>query len=289
MQVLWDAWDGPAWDAAIAAAGGAGLQQSAGYGAAMSACGARVRRALVRDAGRDVALAQVVERRGLRLILRGPVWLCDCDRRQVLRRLARHAGPVVATPEEAVAGLGLVPLVTPRHHALWDITPAPGALRAAMDPRWRHALARAERAGPRIGRNRQGALAALIAAEGDQRRARGYRALPATFTRAFAEGDARAVTVLDWRQDGRTEAAIALLHHGSVATYHLAWAGPKARAAGLHRVMLWQAALSLRTAGVRRIDLGDVNSESAPGLALFKLGTGAALHRLGATVWVLPA
>ena len=49
-----------------------------------------------------------------------------------------------------------------------------------------------------------------------------------------------------------------------------------------------QAALALRDDGVRWLDLGTVDTDVAPGLAHFKLGTGAELRQLGATVWVLP-
>jgi hypothetical protein len=52
--------------------------------------------------------------------------------------------------------------------------------------------------------------------------------------------------------------------------------------------MLWQAALSLRSQGVKSIDLGDVNSESGAALARFKLGTGAGVKVAGATCLVLP-
>ena len=55
--------------------------------------------------------------------------------------------------------------------------------------------------------------------------------------------------------------------------------------AGLSRPSLYRR---LRAEGVRWLDLGSVDTEAAPGLARFKLGTGAALKRLGATCLVLP-
>ena len=76
--------------------------------------------------------------------------------------------------------------------------------------------------------------------------------------------------------------------HGSSATYHLGWASEAAKAAGVHGVMLLQAAEALRAEGVLWLDLGQVDTEAAPGLARFKLGTGADLRRLGATCLVLP-
>lgn len=288
MQVCWDDPGDDEWDAALDAAGGGALQQSAAYARAMGCLGAHVRRGVLREGGRDVAVVQVIERRGLRLVLRGPVWTADCNRRRALCALARHAGAVVATPEEPLSGLGLVPLVTPRHHAIWSLDAPPDALRATLDPRWRNRLAAAERAGLVIGRNRKGALDSLIEGEARLRSTRGYRALPAAFTQALATTSPEDLIVLDWRQQGAVRAAIAIIRHGRGATYHLAWADDIARRTGVHQAMLWQAAMHLRAHGVRRFDLGDVNTETASGLAHFKLGTGAALHRLGATLWVLP-
>ena len=44
---------------------------------------------------------------------------------------------------------------------------------------------------------------------------------------------------------------------------------------------LARAAEALRAEGVAWLDLGSVDTEAAPGLARFKLGTGAELRRLG--------
>jgi hypothetical protein len=256
------------------------LQQSAVYAAAARACGARTRE-IDLDHGRALA----VERGGVRMVFRGPVWtgqIAAEDRRAEVRRLARRVGVTVVTPEEPVAGFGLVPLVTPLHHAVWDLW---GELRAGLDPRWRNHLAGAERRLLTIRPGGPATLEALLAADLVQRQARGYRTLPASFTRAL---DPAALRLWDWRHDGSMAAAMCFVRHGATATYHLSWAGPAARERSIHQVMLWQAALALRGEGVRWLDLGSVDTEAAPGLARFKLGTGARLHRLGATCLVLP-
>ncbi|MDO9499733.1 GNAT family N-acetyltransferase, partial [Falsiroseomonas sp.] len=105
------------------------------------------------------------------------------------------------------------------------------------------------------------------------------------FTQALPE---QALRLWQWRQGGRARAMMCFVRHGDWATYHLGHADAAARAAGAHRVLLWQAALALRAEGVRVLDLGDINTEDAPGLARFKLGTGAELHQLGPTALVLP-
>ena len=286
MEIVWDSLTETAWNARLAAAGTAPLQQSWRYGAVAAGLGARVGRALVCNDGREVAVVQVLSRRGLRLVSRGPVWL-DCTdpdhRRAVLRHLARVPAPVIATPGEGVAGFGLVPLVTPRHHAIWDLGPEPDRLRAAMAPKWRGDLIAAERAGLRLSPS-AAALPPLIAAETAQRGQRHYRALPPSFASTWGPSS----RVLSWGQGGQTEAAAQVLLHGPWASYHLAWASAAGRAARAHWAMLWSMALWLRARGVCFFDLGDVDTEGAPGLARFKLGTRARLVRLVPTCLVLP-
>lgn len=251
--------------------------QSEAYAAAALACGATVFRA---DLGLGQAL--VVQRGRMRLISGGPVWHggTSADRRAALRRFARWPGVTVATPEAGMAGFGVIPLVTPMHHAIWDLE---GDLRSGMAGKWRNRLVAAERAGLRVARG--GALQDLVQAEAGQRQARGYQALSAGFTLALPQA---ALRLWQWRDGGRFGAGMAFVCHGATASYHLGWASEAARARGVHGVMLARAAEALQAEGVRWLDLGSVNTEAAPGLARFKLGTGAALRRWGATVLVVP-
>ncbi|MGL4235215.1 GNAT family N-acetyltransferase, partial [Tabrizicola sp.] len=242
------------------------LQQSEPYAAAVKACGARV---AWHDLGCGQALA--VERGRLRLVSRGPVWeagVTEEERRGALRRLARWPGVTVVTPEEGVSGFGLIPLVTPMHHVVWELG---GDLRAGMAGKWRNRLVAAEAAGVGVRLGGLETLERLVAEEGRQRRARGYRALPEGFTRALPHGCLR---VWEWRGRGEVGVAMAFVVHGSSATYHLGWASDAARAAGVHGVMLTRAAEALAAEGGRWLDLGSVDTEAAPGLARFKLGTG---------------
>jgi len=281
MEIHWDSVAGEVWDAMAA---DLPLQQSHPYGAAMAALGARVRRALVIKAGRPVAMAQMLERRGVRLISRGPLWLDGAPRRAVLRRLARWPGVTVATTDGA-RGLGLMPLVTPVHHAIWRLGDS-DMLRRGMAPKWRRALVRAEGAGLRIQRADPAGPAGLVvlSAAATHARERGYHGLPPAFA-TFWPGEAR---LWVWRTGGQVAAGMLFLRHGSWATYHAGWADTRARAAGVHRLMLMTAAQALAADGVGTLDLGTICDETAPGLALFKRGTGADIVPLGPTMWVLP-
>jgi hypothetical protein len=252
------------------------LQQSPAYAAAVRALGARV---AWHDPGAGPPVL-VVERGRLRLVQRADPGRGAAGRR-TLRRLARWPGVTIATPETAQHGWGLVPLVTPVHQAVWRID---GNLRAGMAGKWRNRLVRAERlVQPETGD--AATLDQLLIAEAEQRARRGYRALPAAFARALPPC---ALRLWQWREGGEMAAAMAFVVHGASASYHLAWASGAARAAGAHGVMLVRAAEALAAEGVRWLDLGPVDTEAAPGLARFKLGTGARLRRLGATCLVLP-
>lgn len=254
--------------------------QGPAYAGAARAMGARVHQI---DLG--CGTAQVLERPGRRLALRGPLWACGAtmaDQRRALRRLARFPGVTLVTPEQDLRGPGLIPLVTPTHHAIWDLS---GDLRAGLAGKWRNRLAAAERSGHRIVPASLKRLPDLVAAEAAQRSARGYRSLSPAFTLALPP---HALRLFDWRHGGAMGAAMAFVIDGATATYHLGWAGETARIRNIHPLMLFRAACSLRDEGVRWLDLGSVNSEDAPGLARFKLGTGASLRRLGHTLLVLP-
>lgn len=256
------------------------LQQSAAYRLAAEACGARVRGL---DLGSATALA--VERGRVRLVSRGPVWhgeVGEAERRHAMRRLARWPGVTVVTPEEEIRGRGLIPLVTPMHHAVWRLGPE---LRCGMARNWRGHLSKAERARLMVRPAGRQTLDALIRAEARQRVNRRYRALPEGFTRALPDA---ALRIWDWHAGGELQAAMAFVRHGASASYHLGWGSGVARAVGVHSLMLTRAAEALWAEGVRWLDLGSVDSERAPGLARFKLGTGASLRRLGPTLLVLP-
>lgn len=248
------------------------FQQSAVYAAAAGACGVRLK-----WLESPVGPILVLKRGRVRLISR----ISGLDRRD-LRQLARWPGVTIVTPEDSLSGVGLVPLVTPMHHAIWALGPD---LRAGMARNWRGHLRQAERSGLRLRRGDTDTLAVLVATEAMQRVERRYRALPAAFSRALPES---ALRIWEWREASSMQAAMCFVVHGSSASYHLGWGSMTARLAGVHQLMLTQAAEALWTEGVRWLDLGSVDGERVPGLARFKLGTGATLKRLGATCLVLP-
>ena len=272
------------------------LAQSPGYLAGLVGIGADARQAEL-----EAGSAVVLHRRlwpglPLRLISRGPVWAAGttpADRVEDLSTLAR-GGPCLITPETAadaplLRAAGFRQILTPAHVAELALAPEPDQLRRALAGSWRNALRRAEAGGTRVQNQpfkprRDGWL---LSAEEAQRKARGYRALPAALVPAMAKAAPTDIRVLTARAAPGAPplAALILLRHGAVATYHISWTSAEGRAARATHLLFWQAMVWAAGKGAVRLDLGTVDAAGAPGLLRFKLGTGAAVRPLGGT-WV---
>ena len=115
-----------------------------------------------------------------------------------------------------------------------------------------------------------------------------YRGYPPLFTAAFAAANRGQARIFEARHQGAPVAALLFLCHGPVATYHIGWSGPEGRARAAHHLLLWRAMIDLAARGITRLDLGMVDTVTAPGLARFKLGSGARCRALGGT-WLARA
>ena len=248
-------------------------------------------RVLPGGAGQVVLLRRRIGPFGnLVLASRGPVWRDGVGteaRGATLRLLARDGLRLVEAEGPAAAadmrGAGYVRLVTPVHVAELDLTGGPGAGMARTRGKWRNRLQQARAMNlslceARFDPARHGWL---LAAEAAQRRARRYHGLPAALTLAWAARHPAAARVFWAELAGQPLAGMLMLRHGPVATYHLGWSGDAGRRASAHHLILMQAARWLADAGVQRLDLGTIDTETAPGLARFKIGAGAEVRPLG--------
>lgn len=268
------------------------LQQHPRYGAAVTALGGTV--AWVHAGG---ATALIVRRK------LGPISACWLPRspvahdRAVIAPIlsALPAGLHVVLPETpaqmpACQAAGFRALLTPAHVAELDLT-APGPARlAAQHGKWRNRLRRALDGPLRVTHRPFDPTRdkPLLALEQAQRRARRYRALPPAFTLAYAATSVGAARLFLSHHDGALAGFILVLLHDPVATYHIGWTNDAGRRHGAHPLLLWQASNWLAEAGITRLDLGGIDTYTAPHLARFKLGTGARARALGPTLLRLP-
>ncbi len=73
------------------------------------------------------------------------------------------------------------------------------------------------------------------------------------------------------------------LRHGTTVSYHIGWTGREGRAASAHNLILDHAAKQFASEGATLMNLGLLDTETAPGLARFKLGSGARPVQTGGT------
>lgn len=278
------------------------LQQSPGYARALLEMGADVQCHVACVDQTPIGRFQVVSRKmgpvTLRWLPRGPVWqdtTARDDRLSALIHLTQSFSPtgtwiIAPDRDDDVANLRMTPIISAQHVAEIDLT-TPSDLRLARQHgKWRNRLRQAQRAGLRVvhrplDTSRDGTV---VIREARQQKQRRYKALPPAFLLAWMKANPKAHRLFMVQKDGTTLAHMLILLHHPAATYHIGWSGPEGRQVSAHNLVLWEASNWLARRGYQRLDLGAVDTQNAPGLARFKIGSGALIRALGATGLYLP-
>jgi hypothetical protein len=282
------------WRRLLATAGRSALQQGWAYGAAIEASGHKVCRLAWQASGTTWALAQLLRRRlplglGVVLILRGPIMPgiptdtgpdAETERRMI-RALTPWTGraPLVWQPDDGRAAPRRADarrVWTGASTVLLDLEPPLAAIRSTLHGKWRHMLKRAEAEPLRLHAGGPGRrLDWLIAETERQRRQRRYAGPTPAFTRYLAEAGEADTLCLVAEHQGSPVAGMLLCRHGQSATYQMAATTTEGRRLRAHHRLLWAGIEALKEQGCTTLDLGLVDTESNPGIARFKLGTGA--------------
>ncbi|SLN42995.1 hypothetical protein ROJ8625_02120 [Roseivivax jejudonensis] len=188
---------------------------------------------------------------------------------------------------DAAAGwrqAGFWPLLTPSVAARLTLGPEP-EMRARMEQKWRNRLnaARQAEVTTRLRVFPADPSHWLLAAEAAQARARGYRGWPPALGAAWAAANPGAARLVTAMHGTETLAAALILLHGDSATWQIGVSTRAGRQRNAMNAVLWRAMRWCAGRGFARLDLGTLDSAHAPGLARFKLGTGAAACKLGGT------
>lgn len=277
---------------------GTPLQQSGTYAAVMRSFGCETAVLDVTEDGAQVARARCYARRigPLRIawLPRGPVWATGTSTDQKNRALAALPR---AAPWRALWAMGAdagqprrgLPVAKGVQIAELDLTGDEAARRAAQHGKWRNRLGRAETLNLSVTIRpldlaRDGPLLVQEAAQRTQRR---YAALPHKFTEKWMETEPDGTLMLIAKENGTPVAFMLMLLHAPTATYHIGWTGPRGRALNAHTLLMWRASCHLAQGGCTRLDLGHTDTVRTPGIARFKIGTGAKLRDLGATTLCL--
>ncbi|QGX98591.1 GNAT family N-acetyltransferase [Roseovarius faecimaris] len=280
------------------------LQQHPFYANTLRMLGLDVLRVTARDPDPAAHILAVRRRFGpfrVAWVPHGPVWSDTVSSEQrvaVLHHLRRVLCPshlqLVAAQDAAdqhiMKGIGFRALSLPQSHAWLDLQPDAATRLARQHGKWRNRLRHAQSAKLKIrarpfcpDRDQK-----LLTLEEAQRRIKGYRALPARFTHAWATSNPDTAQVFEAYEPGGLAAFILVLTHAPTATYHIGWSNETGRALSAHNLLLWEAANWLSASGYCALDLGLIDHKNAPGLTRFKLGTGAEIRTGGATCLALP-
>lgn len=184
---------------------------------------------------------------------------------------------------------GFAQIITPAHLAEWDLRASAQDRRAALHPKWRNQLRKAEAANLRIREVAwRGAAHPLFDHADALVQKRRYKPLPTALIATFASLTPLGALIFEAYDRGHLIAAILVLRHGPTATYQTAWTSAQGRIRHAHNLLLAHSANRLASLGHLTFDLGLVETDHAAPLARFKLRTGAHLRRLGGTWIAIP-
>lgn len=175
-------------------------------------------------------------------------------------------------------------IITPAHIARWDIAVPERVDR--MHGKWRNQLRKGQVNNLKICETTwDGSAHWLFDNATALAKKRRFHPLSTIVLSAFARSNPGAAILFEAHHQNDPLAACLVLRHGNTATYQTAWTSDTGKALQAPRVLLDHVAERLAIWGHTSLDLGLVETDSAAGLARFKMGTGAKLVRLGGT-WV---
>ena len=256
--------------------------------------------------GREAGLVQLFEAgilwNALHAVVldRGPLWFegfgnamqvkvfFDELNRQFPQRLGRRRrflpetidGP---TAQKMMAGTGLIPANDTGYQTIWlDLTPDKETLRTNLKSNWRNKLSKAEKAGLGIEWDKTTThLSWILGQYAADKELRGYAGPTPTLMKFYAPLLAAKDDLLIGRamKDDEIIAFVVFASHGRSATYLIGWSSQKGRDNAAHHLLLWDGAVMLQQKGIRELDLGGINDESAEGIKIFKEGLGGDIVR----------
>lgn len=281
------------------------LQQHPHYGGALQAFGADTRWLEVRRGGDSLMAGLMLHRRFFRVIdatmgFMGPRFTeaasDEATRLEVLKALRGHFSPwrwrfLQLMPfleggdaeRRLLKHAGYRRILTGQSTIWVDLSPSEADLRARLDGKWRNQLKKAEGEHMTIavGGAKPKHYVWILEKEAEQRRERGYRAIPLGLVPAFAaagdheDGKPPLLSVTASIRGNPIAGALFLLH-GTSATYHIGWVGEQGRDFNAQNLVMFNALSALTNRGIRWLDLGGINTGPGAGLARFKLGLGHA-------------
>ena len=295
--IEWNVLSLPEWERRFASIRRANLLQS--YDFARAVCPVYRQKAqwgLVRIDGAEAGLVQILEAgffwNALHAVIldRGPLWFpgfgeadhvrafFEAFNRLFPRRIGRRRRILPETADAGILPPGLVRREGPGYQTVWlDLEKPSETLRAGLQAGTRNKVNKGGKAGLSLhwddtGKDVPDILRGYIMDKG----LRGYDGPSPAVLRALAKTFAQDKKLLTGRAtiENRTVASIFILMHGSSGTYQVGWTTDEGRKTAAHNFLLWESFQVLKEKGIKDLDLGGINDESAAGVKQFKEGFG---------------
>lgn len=188
------------------------------------------------------------------------------------------------TAQKLLAQTGLREEDRAGYQTFWvDLTKDEESLRAAMKPKWRSALSKAERENLEVSFDATPAtIAWALAIYAADKSLRAYGGPTPEFLKSYLPMVASSGNlVLARLMKGTMPVAFVIcICHGRSATYFVGWNSDEGRAANAHQRLLWESVRVLRNRGIKELDMGGITDDAAStGLTSFKEGVGGDLVR----------
>ncbi len=302
LEIIWDKGDRARWEEVSSQAGRSSLEQSWIYGEAVrDHYGMSIKRAVIRSDDRTLGIFQIFQKRFMGIatlsrLVRGPIWLDQQEEAMAAiansfslprRNLLFWSPELSDTPEHLgqMRKIGKRRMVTGLSTTWLDISKSDEELMEGFSGNWRNMLRAADRANLKIRMRDDGkGVSTHLSAYEAFRQQKKFFGPPSGFIQAMSDNGRKGdIITLTAGTPQQIFAGVLFVCHGNSATYYTSWNTDEGRNSRAHNLLLWQALQELRGRGIRWLDLGGLNTESAASIARFKIGLGGEIVTLSGT------
>jgi len=308
LEIIWDNCDRSTWEIASTQADRSSLEQSWIYGEAVrDHYGMTVKRAIIRSNEKTLGIFQIFEKSFLGVakvsrLVRGPIWLdgqaageppeeamtAIAKSFPLLRRHLLFWTPELPNTAEnlnLMRSVGKRRMVTGLSTAWLDITKTDEELLKSFSGNWRNMLRAGERTDLKIRiRDDSKGVGTHLSAYDAFRQQRRFVGPSSELIHSMGENSNKGdIVTLTAGTAQQIVAGVLFVCHGNSATYYTSWNSNEGRNNRAHNTLLWRAIQELKGRGISWLDLGGLNTESAAGVARFKIGLGGEIVTLSGT------
>jgi len=302
------------WSEVLASFSDASIYQTGAYDEVMWPAG-RLRRIVLRDAGRVIAAAQAVVAKvplaalGVAYVSWGPLWRprgaesCLANLEQLLEVLrdeyvgrqgmllrvvpnVEERDPASVAVRDCLVRHGFAPVPRPSPYRTFrlDLSAPLAALRSSLDHKWRNQLNAAERGGLEVLEGESQELyRSFVELYDEMFASKRFRTSvdPRDFERVqSALPPSEKLRILICRRDGELLSGLVASTIGAAAIYLLGATGSQGMKSKGSYLLQWRLIEWLKAMGCEQYDLGGIDPDNNPGVYHFKKGIGGVETRL---------